>query len=475
MELLNLSQAIVRNWEGKDWKALPVLLPQDTQPQPKTKTPNEEVLNKMLEMTLNQFVQQNKAIPTPEMVAGNVINDVVTNIPAVDATDPAAKEQALQVHQRLVNALTTGLPKKMTAVDLEIKLDKVKEEWKRKRELKVGTIVDKKWLVFQDPFKRGIITNGHVDYDKNEILLVADDWSFNSANKDKDPLPLMASAMRGNRDEIWKNCLNKNKPHVKRFINELKNKEQGKTCYIIGNGPSLQLNAKELKKIDKKNSIIMGVNRCPQLIPNIKLDYYVCIDFKAYPEWAEGVNFGKTKCCFVPTTNPEFINKVKTKEMYWFRHPYKGGVNELMEKKWKKMDSLDQGLCCTFSALHLAWYLGCDKIVFVGQDMSFTHGGRHIGEPLPWDMVKHDYEAGTCYLAEDINGAACITNKMFCDMRDHLVGACYFLKRNGIRIINASEYGILAGPDEIKHVGGGIEKIEIIEQRKLANIIKELN
>ena len=109
----------------------------------------------------------------------------------------------------------------------------------------------------------------------------------------------------------------------------------------------------------------------------------------------------------------------------------------------------------TFTALSwIVRVLEAKTIVLAGMDCSCPDGMRHFDEPLAFD-------AGEEYLvAKDIRGHAVITNRIYLDMAEWHTGVFYFLKEAGIRVINATEGGILTN---------------FVEQRELRDVVPEMN
>ncbi|MEP0814739.1 MAG: motility associated factor glycosyltransferase family protein [bacterium] len=115
-------------------------------------------------------------------------------------------------------------------------------------------------------------------------------------------------------------------------------------------------------------------------------------------------------------------------------------------------------------AYDIVLQLGCDPIIFIGQDLSFTGGRTYVPGTYFEDddkktmTVEAERARNTRLIAcKDINGEEVFTNRQMFAYCDFLLNR--FLEPHGRRIVNATEGGILHGNGiEITTFAGAIEK-----------------
>ena len=165
-------------------------------------------------------------------------------------------------------------------------------------------------------------------------------------------------------------------PDVKKLLQrnvELKGRHQGKRCFIIGNGPSI--NRQNLVAL--KNEITFVVNRFPhhELANQIEPTYYVSVDPK-FANGAWGTDFIEqlqvkmpNTTCFLSPDGLRFVNEnqlITQNEKYviWPNHQfcfgYRAGID--LTRGIPGMSNV------TKSALSIALYMGATEINLIGID-----------------------------------------------------------------------------------------------------------
>lgn len=227
-----------------------------------------------------------------------------------------------------------------------------------------------------------------------------------------------------------------NKTQIRKSINSLKGSAKGKTAYIVGNGPSLKQNGHLLKEIRK--GVVIAINGSTHIVKNP--DYFFSIDFVGREHWVD-CDLTKTTAILSPYV-PPFIANGKFKDKRWFPFTVGREIIEDTRRLFPKFDTLQQGFSGTFPAVHFAYYLGCETIVFVGQDLAFTDGYMHSE-----DIEKTKFNAQWDYIPTvTLRGEVALTVSKFILTRNMIAGLCYWLLKAGIKVINATEDGILATP-----------------------------
>jgi hypothetical protein len=187
----------------------------------------------------------------------------------------------------------------------------------------------------------------------------------------------------------------------------------GKPCIVAGAGPSLKLNAKELK--DRPSNI--GLIACLHSFHFLEdleanVDFYVSLDAGpvTIEEVSEGgspdVNYwektkGKKLLCYIGT-HPDLLAKWQG-EVYFFNAPIPdAGIREAVDAiepfhVWVSNGGNVLGAC-----MYLAkGFFGCGPLIFVGADFSFSN--REKVRFHAWDS-KYDADLGQFIRVNDIYG-----------------------------------------------------------------------
>jgi len=239
-----------------------------------------------------------------------------------------------------------------------------------------------------------------------------------------------------------------NKPHIRLSAGDVPGSE---IVYLVGSGPSLRKNRRHLA--DVRRGVVVGVNQTPAIVPTERMDYFFCVDWSLDGSHWKG-RMQRTVGVFDVAVTPA-VHLGNFREMRWFLPAGRSAFYDRARQEFPHLVILEHGLNVTFSAL--AWIvraLRAKTIVLVGMDCAFSDGMKHFFEPLTFDRSE-DY-----FVASDLDGRAVITNRIYLDVAEWHAAAFYFLKEAGIRVINATEGGILTN---------------FVEKRTLARTVEELN
>lgn len=249
-------------------------------------------------------------------------------------------------------------------------------------------------------------------------------------------------------------------------------------CYIVAEGPSVVQNGHHLADVTR--GATLAVNRVPKFF-NMDFDYWLAIDFTF--DFADNTGpYPNTTAIMDVCANP-VLRDVGWKELRWFcpdydmtRSPH--AVYDTVRENHPWLTRLDVGLNCTFQALAWACFellksprgIAREKIVeankgktivLVGFDHCYTFMQKRVGEWMrPGDASIYSMRDGDTLFMEDTEGRLVLTNKVMADQSKWMMAACFFVQEAGIRVINATEGGLLT-----LHC----------EQMTLADAVKELN
>lgn len=159
--------------------------------------------------------------------------------------------------------------------------------------------------------------------------------------------------------------------------------------YIISAGPSLDKNIKELKKA-KGKGIILSVGRAvrPLLKENIEPDLIIITDPSPYlyDMQLKGLHID-VPIIVLSTCDKNVMLKYKGKKLIAFQEGY-----PLAEKYAKEYNHklVQTGGSVATTALDIAINMGCNPIIFVGQDLAFTDNRTHSKDTYSKDITLHN-------------------------------------------------------------------------------------
>lgn len=236
-------------------------------------------------------------------------------------------------------------------------------------------------------------------------------------------------------------------PPIKMLFNSF----EGKPAIIVSAGPSLSKNIDQLKDL-KGRAVIIAVDTSlkPLLKEGIEPDFICTGDpqFANYKHLA-GAKVKDAYLVAEPMTHPQsltdfdgklFIASFADKMMQWLTKSI-GDVGHVM--CWGSVATM---------AFDLARKLGCDPIIFTGQDLSFSGGRTYVEGTYFEDEEKKDMSTEAfakrekTYEMEDIYGNQVKTNRQ---MFAYLNWFNHEISQTKAHVINATEGGILKDGVEI--------------------------
>lgn len=304
-----------------------------------------------------------------------------------------------------------------------------------------------------------IITKPRVTIDRYGNVMKSDLVTANPYFKDK----IAFFATMDNMDKRvaeWSKVLKANLKRVDESIaNGVKPIPQHDVLYVVAPGPSLQFNWEALKDI--KNGHVIAVNKAHKVIGTDLVDYYMALDSRSPDEWFES-DMSDIDAYLSVCVNPR-AGEGNYKSATWFTDTNLSQLDMVLGDRKTKLLNLDHGLSVLYSATDLAIRMGVKTVVFVGVDGSFRGREVHPGETM------EQWGFNDSHQIKDINGNMVWTNSLYGTITTHLLGKIAFMMMNGVRVINATEGGVLS--ITIQNDG----KRYSIEQRKLSEVVSELN
>lgn len=177
-------------------------------------------------------------------------------------------------------------------------------------------------------------------------------------------------------------------------ITTLYNRFKNETAVIVSAGPSLEKNIHELKYIQEKVIIITGPRTVGALLKNgIQPDFICAVDPQeiCYTMMEEHIDATTSSLVYLESSNFDLVAAFEGKE---FLCASKGMEHSLQEIIGKKVDSILEGGSVAHTCMGLGVYLGCNKIIFIGQDLAYTNEKFQASSTnvLDWDDWKERFE-----------------------------------------------------------------------------------
>ncbi|QCX32368.1 motility associated factor glycosyltransferase family protein [Caloramator sp. E03] len=159
-------------------------------------------------------------------------------------------------------------------------------------------------------------------------------------------------------------------------LDEYKNVYKDKPAIIVSAGPSLEKNINLLKGNEDNFIIITGIRTLSTLQrEGIKCDFACVIDGSEamYKVSKEALNYD-TPLFYSEGANKNIIKEYKGKKIYFSSPTFYQISCKLGDFK---TDLLYQGGSVAHSCTAIAHYLGCNPIIFIGQDLAYTNNQIH--------------------------------------------------------------------------------------------------
>lgn len=149
-------------------------------------------------------------------------------------------------------------------------------------------------------------------------------------------------------------------------IRQYKNQHQGKRCFIVGNGPSL--NQMDLTKL--KGEYTFGMNRIYLLFPKLGFDftYFVTINPTVTEQFGQDIQQLKMPK-FIGWNGRNFLKFTPDTVLLPPNHPTPLFSESPAHVIW-------EGATVTYAAMQLAYYMGFQEVILIGVDHNFVDQGK---------------------------------------------------------------------------------------------------
>lgn len=162
-------------------------------------------------------------------------------------------------------------------------------------------------------------------------------------------------------------------------LEEIRGKFKGVPAFIVASGPSLEKNIEELKKV-KGKGLILACDASYEICKKFEIhpDVIATIERieKTYKYFYENKEFDERTVLVAPSLIwPETFCDFKGKKILISKED--GGIDSWWNRQFDNVKHLSSGMSCANLAFSLALEMGCEPIVFVGQDLAYTDDKYH--------------------------------------------------------------------------------------------------
>jgi hypothetical protein len=211
-----------------------------------------------------------------------------------------------------------------------------------------------------------------------------------------------------NRNTILKAGLRMTENILKNFpeviqsagVKHLENLFQGRPAILVAAGPSLEKNVHLLREVEGRAVIISVDTALRLLLPlGIRPDIVTTIDFnqKNFEKFANVPINPDISLVYHPGGYYESIQAFQGPKFTQSHVPNR--IPAWLMQYVDDKGTLPAGTTVAHLSFHLARHLGCDPIVFIGQDLAFPHKRIHAADLSLWDITTDDMDT-----IEDIFG-----------------------------------------------------------------------
>lgn len=262
--------------------------------------------------------------------------------------------------------------------------------------------------------------------------------------------------------DIWLKLFFSNIYYISRStpINYLKNKLKETPAIIVSAGPSLSKNIDKLKNVH--NAVIFSGGRTLNALMDIDVepDVLCVVDSSEDSYRLVEEHIAKVKCplVFYEGTNNKIVKEHKAEKVFSTNSKF---IKSIFNKD---IISLSGGGSVAHSMTMLASYMGCNPIIFIGQDLSYTNEQGHADcAENRWEEVDFTkYKKDDDIYVNDIYGNKVRTSIELNDFRISLENI--ISKYANINFINATEGGVNIKGTKIMTL---VDALELVGDKKV--------
>lgn len=286
--------------------------------------------------------------------------------------------------------------------------------------------------------------------------VIARDWTQLKEMRDYS-ISTSSSMLAKEVIQNWRKNYFLNAAKIDSYPEPITDEHKDKPAIIIGSGPSLDKNWMDLLPlVGSEKAVLIGLNGSSRLI---QPHYYMSCDYKGATSWYQP-HLKNSIGVFSFDASPSLVEQ-EFKDYRFFNFASRSPLYAAVRLLHPSLTNLANGETTTYSALHFADLLGCNPIILVGLDCSYTKSRHHCnGQDESFPYGEDEFET------MDINNNPVLTNFMFYTQGLHLLAACFFMTRRGKTVYNCTEGGVLSAREG--------QEDHYLKIRKLSETLKEL-
>jgi hypothetical protein len=252
-------------------------------------------------------------------------------------------------------------------------------------------------------------------------------------------------------NELWKQNFRTNQSAIQRNpgVSSLKNKFKNLPGIVVGAGPSLDKNIRLLSQAKDKAVIIASDAALkPLMAHDITPSFVACLDPQAdIAKFLKGLPTRGMTLIAPSIVHPQVLDLWEGSVVFYSKFAPDIPTLTEIQKQAPKIGHLTPGGTVLSIAYDLAFQMGTNPILFVGQDLSYPRKKTHSREGENADenlQTTFQRQQENMILETDIHGFRLPTLKAMAVSKQWFDWAFTTWKREGpVEIINCSEAGIL--------------------------------
>jgi hypothetical protein len=269
----------------------------------------------------------------------------------------------------------------------------------------------------------------------------------------------------------WQNA-ERNLPFMQNSLDTLPKK---KIVYCVGSGPCLMRNWRWLEEAKKNpHATVLGCNELLQYLPAGLLEYYTAMDAGSPDRWWQDKDLSQTTAILGSFVSPGFAT-APWKKALWYRMGYHNRLNSMVANRRGHLSIVNPLYGVGPGELELAWHFKPEVVVLVGHGYTYDMVDgiiyEHINEPLTEDRWEGALRGVNVFFTEDINAKPVATDYHILITSMMALTCCQILQDAGVRVINASEGGILRSNQAVPAYR---DRPSFPERMKLEEVVREL-
>jgi hypothetical protein len=258
----------------------------------------------------------------------------------------------------------------------------------------------------------------------------------------------------------------------------LKNRFKGLPAIIVSAGPSLDKNIEQLRGLTDKAIIFSAGSSIRSLLKrDIKPHFTIAIDgAPMVSEIYDGLDIKDICLIYINRLFYQVVEKYSQKKVLFIDDRDK--LSRIISQKLGiELEELPPDQTVAGFAVSIAAYVGCDPIIFVGQDLALTNFEFHSSGAAHMFNLKNEIEnnKGDYIAVKDIYGNDTYTMKSLLSAKISLEYKVLLAKENGHYFINATEGGIGLKDTKNMSLNDVCEKYLVLSKDITRKVIDEFN